>query len=174
MTGTSWHAGCPVGLDELRLITLSYWGFDGSAHTGQLVVNVDSVRAVVTAMRALFDARFPIDRMRLVDAYGGDDEASMAADNTSAFNCRLVPGTTTWSQHAYGRAIDIDPLENPEISDGQVDPPSASPWSNRSLEAPGMIHHGDPAWQAFHAVGWIWGGDWSSPKDYMHFSANGR
>jgi D-alanyl-D-alanine carboxypeptidase len=173
MVGKSWHPGCPVGLDYLRLVTLSYWGFDAAAHTGQLVVNSDSVTPVVRAFRALYQGRFPIRRMRPVDYYGGDDEQSMAADNTSAFNCRLVPGTTTWSQHAYGRAVDLDPLENPEIQNGQIDPPSASLWANRARSDPAMIRHGDTAWQAFTAVGWKWGGDWTSLKDYMHFSANG-
>jgi hypothetical protein len=173
MVGKSWHPGCPVGLDQLRLVNLTYWGFDGAAHTGQLIVNVDSVSPIVDAFRGLFQVRFPIRQMRLVDDYGGDDERSMAADNTSAFNCRLVPGTTTWSQHAYGRAVDIDPLENPEILNGQVDPSTALPWANRSRSDPAMIRAGDAAWQAFRAVGWKWGGDWVSLKDYMHFSANG-
>jgi poly-gamma-glutamate synthesis protein (capsule biosynthesis protein) len=124
-------------------------------------------------MRALFDARFPIRQMRLVDYFGADDEVSMTADNTSAFNCRLVPGTSTWSQHAYGRAVDVDPLENPEINAGNIDSPSAAPWADRNQTRPGMIHHGDAAWRAFVSVGWKWGGDWSSLKDFQHFSANG-
>ena len=173
MVGRSWHSGCPVGLDDLRLVDLTYWGFDGAAHTGQLVVNLDAVTAIVGAFRALFQVRFPIRQMRLVDDFGGDDESSMTADNTSAFNCRLVPGTTTWSQHAFGRAVDIDPLESPEIRNGQVDPPAASAWADRSLSDPGMVREGDAAWQAFNAVGWKWGGDWATVKDYMHFSSNG-
>jgi poly-gamma-glutamate synthesis protein (capsule biosynthesis protein) len=128
---------------------------------------------VVAAFRALYQSRFPIRQMRLVDYYGGDDEKSMAADNTSAFNCRLVPGTNTWSQHAYGRAVDLDPLENPEIANGTIDPPSASYWADRARSHPAIIRHGEVAWQSFSAVGWKWGGDWTSLKDYMHFSANG-
>lgn len=155
------------------MVTLGYWGFDAIAHTGRLVVNADSVAAVVGAFRALYQARFPIRQMGPVDDFGGDDEASMAADNTSAFNCRLVPGTATWSQHAYGRAVDVDPLENPEIQHGQVDPPSAAPWADRTRSVPAMIHHGDAAWLAFAGVGWRWGGDWTTPEDFMHFSANG-
>jgi hypothetical protein len=173
MTGRSWHRGCPVGLDGLRLIQLRYWGFDGTAHWGQLVVNADSVTVLVRAVRSLFEHRYPIRQMRLVDVFGADDEKSMAADNTSAFNCRLVPGTAVWSQHAFGRAVDVNPLENPEVVNGQVDPPSSAPWADRSRSVPGMIHHGDPTWNAFVAVGWKWGGDWNSPKDYQHFSANG-
>jgi len=97
----------------------------------------------------------------------------MLADNTSAFNCRLVPGTGIWSQHAYGLAVDINPFQNPEVQGGRVDPLAAAAWADRSRHSPAMIKHGDAAWLAFHAIGWTWGGDWQSPKDYMHFSANG-
>lgn len=97
----------------------------------------------------------------------------MLADNTSAFNCRLVPATTTWSQHAYGLAVDINPFENPELSRGTVAPPTAAAWADRSRPSPAMIRHGGAAWNAFNTIGWTWGGDWTSPKDYMHFSANG-
>lgn len=173
MTGVSWRPGCPVAFVGLRLLRLTYWGFDGHAHQGELVVNADAVAPVRSAFRALFADRFPVRRMSTVEAYGGDDERSMRADNTSAFNCRLVPGTKVWSQHAYGRAVDLNPLENPEVSNGAVDPPAAAPWADRSRSDPGMIRHGDAAWQAFTAVGWTWGGDWSAPSDYMHFSANG-
>jgi hypothetical protein len=158
MTGVSWHRGCPVALDELRLLRLSYWGFDHAVHQGELVV---------------FAARFPIRQMRVVDDFGGDDERSMLAGNTSAFNCRLVPGTDVWAQHAYGLAVDINPLENPEIRDGRADPPAAAAWADRSRSSPAMIRDADAAWRAFRAIGWTRGGDWRSLKDYMHFSANG-
>jgi D-alanyl-D-alanine carboxypeptidase len=174
MTGVSWRPGCPVPLADLRLLRLSYWGFDGQVvHQGELIVNADAVSAMLTAFRLLFDARYPIHRMRPVEVYGGSDERSMLADNTSAFNCRGVPGSTAWSQHAYGRAVDINPFENPEVRGSQIDPPAASAWADRSRTGPAVIHHGDAAWRAFAAVGWTWGGDWSYPLDYMHFSANG-
>ena len=173
MTGNSWHSGCPISLDSLRLVRLSYWGFDATAHTGQLVINADSVGAVVAAFRAIYTARFPIRGMRLVDYYGGDDEKSMVADNTSAFNCRLVPGTSVWSQHALGRAVDVNPLENPEVRGSQIDPLAAAPWADRNRLDPAMIRPYGAAWRAFVAAGWKWGGDWTSLKDYMHFSANG-
>jgi hypothetical protein len=174
MEGVSWRAGCPVSLDELRLVRLVYWGFDDQPHWGEFVVNADSVTAIVGAFRSLFDSRFPIRQMRLVDDFGGDDELSMAADNTSAFNCRMVPGTSNWSEHAYGRAVDINPLENPWVRNGQVDPPEGAPWVDRTRLDPAMIAHGDAVWQAFIAVGWQWGGNWRTLKDYQHFSANGR
>jgi hypothetical protein len=169
----TWQPGCPVSLDDLRLVSVSYWGFDQAPHTGRLVVNHDAAAAIVSALRRLYAARFPIRRMELVDRYGADDERSMRADNTSAFNGRKVPGTDTWSQHAFGRAIDVNPLENPEIADGEVDPPQAAPYVDRSQRVKGMIHPGDVAVRAFAAAGWKWGGYWHSLKDYQHFSANG-
>ena len=173
MTGVSWHPGCPVTLGGLRLLRLSYWGFDHAAHQGELIVSASAALSLTQAFRLLFEARFPIRQMRLVDDFGGDDERSMLADNTSAFNCRLVPGTSVWAQHAYGLAVDINPFENPEIQDGQADPPAAAAWADRSRSSPAMISEGDAAWRAFRAIGWTWGGDWRSLKDYMHFSANG-
>jgi D-alanyl-D-alanine carboxypeptidase-like protein len=173
MTGVSWHPGCPVSLGQLRLLRLSYWGFDHAVHQGELVVNGSAAASVTRAFALLFAAGFPIWQMRVVDDFGGDDERSMVADNTSAFNCRLVPGTSVWAQHAYGLAVDINPLENPEIQHGQVDPPAAAAWADRSRSSPAMIREQDAAWRAFHAIGWTWGGDWRSLKDYMHFSANG-
>jgi hypothetical protein len=176
MKGSSWHPGCPVGLDDLRLLRLSYWGFDGRAHTGRLVVNKAVSADVLTAMRSLYRHRFPIRRMRLVDAYGADDHRSMAADNTSAFNCRFINGQSgVWSQHAFGKAIDLDPIENPYVTgSGFVSPPAGSPYADRSRHAPGMVHGGDPTVRAFSAIGWGWGGLWSWPKDFQHFSANGH
>jgi hypothetical protein len=113
--------------------------------------------------------------MRLVDRYGGNDNRSMRADNTSAFNCRRVAGTTRWSEHAYGRAIDINPVENPYVrSDGSVSPRRGRPYADRSRHARGMIHARDATVRAFHRVGWGWGGYWRSSKDYQHFSASGH
>ena len=173
MTGVSWHPGCPVSMDQLRLLRVSYWGFDHAVHTGELVVNASAATPLSSAFRLLFDARFPIRQMRVVDDFGGDDERSMLADNTSAFNCRQVPWTTVWSQHAYGLAVDINPFENPEVRDGAVDPPAAAAWADRTRSSPAVIAHGDAVWRAFSEIGWSWGGDWSSLKDYQHFSATG-
>jgi len=174
MTGVTWRPGCPVGLGELRLLTLSYWGFDHEVHRGQLIVNRSAARAVTHAFGLLFEAGYRIRQMRPVDAFGGSDERSMRADNTSAFNCRRVRGTTSWSEHAYGLAVDINPFENPAVQGGVVDPPAAAAWADRSRHSPAVIGHGDAVWRAFISVGWQWGGDWTSPKDYQHFSANGR
>jgi len=176
LKGSSWHPGCPVGLGDLRLLRLSYWGFDDRAHTGRLVVNKAVAADVLTAMRSLYRHRFPIRRMRLVDAYGADDHRSMAADNTSAFNCRFINGQPgVWSQHAFGKAIDIDPIENPYVTrSGFVSPPAGSPYADRSRHPRGMVHRDDPTVRAFKEIDWGWGGSWSWPKDYQHFSANGH
>ena len=174
MAGVSWHRGCPVGFNRLRLLTVSHWGFDDEVHRGRLVVHRDHARAIVGVMRKLYRLHFPIRRMRLVDAYGADDHRSMEADNTSAFNCRFVAGTERWSEHAYGRAIDVNPIENPYASgDGYISPPAGAPYADRSRRAPGLIHRRGPVVAAFADAGWEWGGNWSWPKDYQHFSATG-
>jgi hypothetical protein len=171
---TSWHRGCPIRVGELRLLTLSHWGFDRRIHEGELVVTRHEAKSVLRVMRAVFVARFPIRRMRLVEAYGSNDDRSMAADNTSAFNCRLVEHSDSWSEHAYGRAIDINPLENPYILGSEVSPPAGAAFRGRSRWKKGMIHGGDAVVRAFASIGWCWGGYWHSPKDYQHFSATGR
>ncbi len=175
MTGVSWHRGCPVGFADLRLLTVGHWGFDGRSHRGRLVVNRDAAAAMLGTMRRLYRLRFPIRRMRLVDAYDADDRRSMAADNTSAFNCRFVAGSPgVWSEHAYGRAIDVNPIENPYVTaSGHVSPPAGTPYAHRSRHRKGMIHRHGPVVKAFASVGWEWAGNWSWPKDYQHFSATG-
>jgi D-alanyl-D-alanine carboxypeptidase len=175
MTGVSWHRGCPVGLDRLRLLTVDHWGFDGEVHRGRLVVNRDVAAGMLELMRSLYRLHFPIRQMRLVDAYGADDHRSMDADNTSAFNCRTVAGTSHWSEHAYGRAIDVNPIENPYVTDsGYVSPPAGARFADRSLRARGLIHRGGPVVDAFAEAGWKWGGAWVGTKDYQHFSTSGH
>lgn len=172
MEPTSWRAGCPVSLDELRYLQIGYWGFDGVAHLGELVVNVDAVDAVSQVFAALWAQRFPIRSMRLIDDFGGDDFTSIEADNTSAFNCRFVAGTSRWSNHATGRAIDLNPLENPWVEGGATDHPGSVPYLDRR-PATGVVVEGDAVTAAFDAVGWGWGGRWGDPADYQHFSASG-
>ena len=172
--GSSWHRGCPVGLDKLRLVEVSHWGFDGDVHHGRLVVHRREAGEIVRVMKRLFHLRYPIRRMELIDRYGADDHRSMNADNTSAFNCRFVAGTTRWSMHAYGLAIDLNPIENPYVSGSHVSPPAGTPYADRSRHARGMIHAGDQVVAAFaKKAGWEWGGSWSGPRDYQHFSSNG-
>ena len=171
---TSWRPGCPVHRRDLRLLTLSHWGFDGKPKRGLLIVHRDQAKAVVRVFGVLFERRFPVRRMRLVEAYGSDDDRSMAADNTSGFNCRGVEGSSRWAEHAYGRAIDVNPLENPYVRGGHVSPSGGRAYVDRALWKRGMIHDGDVVVRAFAAAGWKWGGHWSSLKDYQHFSASGR
>jgi hypothetical protein len=175
MVGVSWHRGCPVALSDLRLITLTYRGFDGRDHTGRLIANREAAAALVTVFRRLYEARFPIRRMEPVDRYGGDDFRSIEADNASAFNCRTATGSTHWSNHACGRAIDVNPIENPYVSGGRSSHPASAPYLDRSRHRPGTAYEGGVLVEAFRSVGWGWGGSWSgSVKDYQHFSVNGR
>jgi hypothetical protein len=173
--GASWRPGCPVDPAALRLVSVSHWGYDGQATRGELVVHADSADAMVRVFRRLYDLRFPVERMVTVEAFGADDDASMAANNTSAFNCRRVAGSSSWSEHAYGRAVDVNPMQNPYLaSSGAVAPEGARPWLDRRFPNPGMVRAGDEVVAAFAAVGWSWGGDWRGSKDYQHFSATGR
>ena len=173
MKGKSWHKGCPVPIKRLRLLRVSYHGFDSERHVGRLVLNKDAVGAVTSALEAAYDAGFKIHRMHLVDRYDAKDRRSMRADNTSAFNCRYVAGTSSWSQHAYGRAIDINPVENPYVSGDHVSPRKGRPYADRSQHHKGMIHRRGATARAFKKAGWGWGGNWSSAKDYQHFSSTG-
>jgi hypothetical protein len=170
----SWRPGCPILLEDLRLLSVTYWGFDDRAHQGELVVHADHADGIVSVMGKLYDAQFPIERMELVDAFEGDDDASMAANNTSAFNCREVsqrPGVC--SQHAFGTAIDVNPVQNPYIlRNGTVLPPGAI--SDRAAAVPGLIGPDGVAVRAFADIGWAWGGNWTGVLDYQHFSASGR
>ena len=174
MTGVSWRPGCPVALRDLRVITARHVGFDGRVHTGRLIVHRDVAADVARVLRRLYAARFPIRRMVPIDAYGASDFRSIEADNTSAFNCRYVDGTTRWSEHAYGRAVDLNPIENPYVSSGRTSHPASVPYVDRTPCRKGMACPDNSVVRAFAAVGWGWGGDWSGDKDYQHFSASGR
>lgn len=175
MTPTSWREGCPVGFDELRLIRVVHFDDGGELQDGELVVHREHADAMVEVFRQLFEARFPIHEMRLVDDYDGSDQLSMQANNTSAFNCREVAYTPgRWSNHAFGGAIDINPLVNPYVQGDFVDPAQATEYVDRSrTDVVGYITADSVVVQAFASVGWTWGGNWSSAKDYQHFSASG-
>ena len=172
---SSWRPGCPVGPVEMRLLRVDHWGLDGRVHRGELMVHRDQARRILVVLKKLFQARYPIQRLRLVDAYRASDDRSMAANNTSGFNCRPVSGTSRWSEHAFGRAIDLNPLRNPYVTrGGRVSPPAGRPYADRARRAAGMIHGGDAVVRAFAAAGWRWGGYWSGSRDYQHFSPTGR
>jgi hypothetical protein len=171
----TWHAGCPVGPAQLTLLHLSYWGFDDQPHVGTMVVNTGVVPDVLKVFESLYRQRFPIRQMQPEDAYGGSDPESMAADNTSGFNCRnaVAAGPPSWSVHAYGEAIDVNTVENPYILNGQVMPPAGAAYRDRSVVRPGMAIPGGVLVNAFAAVGWQWGGRWTDAPDYQHFSKTG-
>jgi D-alanyl-D-alanine carboxypeptidase-like protein len=175
VTGSSWHEGCPVPLRRLRYVQVSHHGFDGAAHTGELIVNRDAVRPLRRVFARLYAQDFPIRRMRLVDDYDGSDFDSIEADNTSAFNCRPVDGTDRWSEHAYGRAIDVNPIENPYVyADGTTSHPASEPYLDRTIKRPGMARRRGVLVRAFKRAGWGWGGTWSPARDLQHFSVKGR
>lgn len=170
MVGASWHPDprCPP-IDELRLLVLPHWSFAGAVERGQLVVAAVLADEVTAIFERLFAAQFPIERMEPIDVFGGDDDASMAANNTSAFNFRNVAGTAVLSQHAYGVAIDINPRLNPMVIGDAVYPPNATAYLDRGNMRPGMIVKPGVVVDAFAEFGWQWGGDWSPMKDYHHF-----
>jgi hypothetical protein len=171
----SWRPGCPVAPAGLRLLRVSHWGFDGRRRTGSIVVGASVARDVVSVFRRLYARRFPIRRLQPIDVYRGSDAASLAADNTSGFNCRYAvsTGPRRWSAHAYGEAIDVNPVENPYLLGGRVRPPAGRRYLDRSDVQPGMAVADGPLVQAFRAVGWEWGGRWTGSPDYQHFSASG-
>jgi hypothetical protein len=170
----SWRSGCPLGVEELAAVDVTHWGYDGEVHSGRLILAAALAEDMASIMRELFEARFPIERMEPVDVYDGDDDRSMAANNTSAFNCRPLTGGSSWSEHSYGRAIDVNPLVNPYVVGSRVLPPEGSQYADRTQDVPGMIHAGDAVVDAFAARGWEWGGYWDSPTDYQHFSTTGH
>ena len=176
ITGTSFPEDpkdCPVSPEDLRYVHLLYVDFDGAEHEGELLVHKAVADEVLEIFEALYDARYPLRSVRLVDDFGEpfNDDRSMAADNTSAFCCRRVTGSKKFSRHSYGAAIDVNPLENPYIRpDGSFAPPESEPYLDRSDLRPGMITEDDLCYRLFTAHGWSWGGHFKGEKDYQHFS----
>ncbi|WP_234806597.1 M15 family metallopeptidase [Mycolicibacter nonchromogenicus] len=170
--GSTWHRGCPVAPAQLRRVAVTHLGFDDRPHRGELIVHQELVPQVVAVFDRLYRLEFPIERMQSVARYrGGEDELSMEDNNTSAFNCRRIPGSGTWSPHAYGRAIDVNPLLNPWVEHDTFAPRNAGVYLNRRRIEPGLLHAGDAAVRAFTDAGWRWGGAWKSPVDYQHFES---
>jgi hypothetical protein len=170
---STWQPGCPVDIGDLRYVQLSFWGFDQRAHTGELLVHATVADDVVAVFRDLHDARFPIEEMRIVHPDELDAPPTGDGNNTTAFVCRPVRGQDHWSQHAHGLAVDINPFHNPYRKGELVLPELASAYTDRAHVRPGMVIEGDVATSGFDAIGWGWGGRWSSLKDWMHFSADG-
>jgi hypothetical protein len=179
LKGEFWHVGCPVPLSQLRILSVSHWGFDRRVYTGQLVVNQTAARPLAKVFRQLYVLRFPIRHLQLADVYGPKSSRPADEDVSGSFECRrAVPspcgsGTGNWSNHAYGLAVDLNPIENPYVGCGKTRKRASLPYLNRSRHRPGMV---TPAVvRAFASIGWGWGGSWNGPtKDYMHFSASGH
>ena len=181
LSGRYWHAGCPVQMSQLRLLTVTHWGFDGSTHTGQLVVNRDAAAPLARVFAKLYDLRFPIRHLQLDDAYGPKSSQPADGDISDSFECRqAVPSPCSgasasghWSNHAYGLAVDLNPVENPYVGCGATRDRASRPYLDRTRIRPGMV---TPAVvKAFASIGWGWGGSWTgATKDYMHFSYNGH
>jgi hypothetical protein len=160
--------------EDLRMVTVTFVGFDGAPHTGQVVVNADAVDAVVEAFRQLYAARFPIRKMKPIFTQAEFDDFETPDDNSTGFSCRNAvasSGTPSWSEHAYGHAIDIDPIENPYLEGGRIIPSAGAAYTDRANVRPGMAVEGSAVVNAFRSVGWGWG---ASFRDYQHFSTNGR
>lgn len=166
----TWRENCPVPLSDLAEVTLSYWGFDHKPHQGVLIVDKTLANEVVDIFKAAYYHQFPIERMELVEQFQGDDNAAMAVNDTSAFNCRAVTGKPgIFSQHSYGRAIDINTLINPYVKGDKILPPGGKPYVDRLVYAPGKITKDSVIYKEFTKRGWEWGGNLHDLQDYQHF-----
>ncbi len=173
MAGVSWHEGCPVPLDDLRVLRFTHLTHEGGETRGEVIVHAEVAKEVLATLQELRAVGFSLTGARPVREHDGDDDKSMAADNTSAFNCRKVSGSSRFSEHSYGRAIDLNPLRNPWVRGQQVEPPEGRAWLERD-DRPGVITADGPVVGAFSKIGWSWGGLWRSSRDYQHFSESGR
>jgi hypothetical protein len=169
---STWHAGCPVTLDDLRYVTVSFWGFDDRAHTGELLVHRTAADAVAGVFRVMFDTRFPLEDMHVTTPAELDAPDTGDGNPTGGFVCRATRGSSSWSQHAYGLAVDVNPFHNPYWRNGRLLPGLASTYLDRAAPRPGMVAPSGEVAAAFGEMGWRWGGSWSQP-DYMHFSSDG-
>ncbi len=171
---STWDEGCPVDQEELAYVTVSFIGFDEEPHTGELIVHADHAEEIALIFGGLFEQRFPIEEMRIVEP--GDLVPPHLGDtnNTSSFVCRPVTGGSRFSEHAYGLAIDINPFHNPYVKGFTIIPALAGSFGDRDWQRQGMIAADNPVVEAFRRIGWKWGGTWNSLKDYQHFSHNGR
>lgn len=171
--GESWSEGCPVPLADLRHLTVVFRGFDGLAHTGEVVVHASVADTVVEVFRVMFAEHFPLEEVRLITT--ADHHAPPTGDGnvTAGYNCRRARGQGRWSAHAYGLSLDINPFQNPFVRRGTVVPELGAAYVDRAVVRPGMLTRDSPPVRAFAAAGWVWGGDWVHSKDYMHFSPDG-
>ena len=174
--GNSWHKGCPVELQDLRYLRLGYLNFEGKTKIGEMIVHKEVANEVVEIFHKLYTISYPIRKMKLVSDYKGNDWKSIEADNTSAFNCRNATGSKKWSKHSYGKAIDLNSIENPYISrSGHIAHKASLKYRKRvhkqgTVTDKAILLKNDKATHIFKKYGWKWGGDWYGVKDYQHFS----
>jgi len=174
--GNSWRKGCPVSLKNLRYLRVTHNDFTGSEVMGEIIVHKDVSHEVTEIFEDLYEIGYPIKKMKLVSDYKGNDWQSIEADNTSAFNCRSATGSKKWSKHSYGKAIDINPIENPYIArSGRISHKASLKYrkrvhKNSSYADKAVLLKNDKATKIFKKHGWKWGGDWPGVKDYQHFS----
>ena len=172
---STWYKGCPVNPSQLAYIRMTYWGFDNKTHMGEMLINASVAKDIVGVFHKLYDARYPIEEMRVWSTAEMNAPPTGDYNITDSYTCRPVATKKTgWSMHAYGLAIDLNPFQNPYKNGSLVVPELSGAYLDRTKRLPGMVHHGDLVWKAFHDIGWGWGGDWSSLKDYTHFSSNGH
>jgi hypothetical protein len=174
LSRSSWVPECPVTLEELSYLTVSHFGFDQEFHTGEMIVNASVAEDVVEIFRRLHEARFPLEQMRVITKEEIDAHPTGDWNDTTSFVCRPAVGSESWSQHAYGLAIDINPFHNPYVKGDLVLPELASAYVDRENVRVGMIEPGDVVTESFAEIGWGWGGNWETLKDWMHFSQSGR
>ena len=171
---SSWDANCPVHIDDLAYVTMPYWGFDQRVHTGEMIVHDDHVAEVAAAFEKIFAAQFPIEEMRVISREERDSPTTGDHNVTSAFTCRLVVGAATvWSEHAYGKAVDINPFHNPFYKGEELFPELSEAYLDREWVRTGMIDEASVVYGAFADIGWGWGGHWTGREDWMHFSVTG-
>jgi len=174
--GNSWRKGCPVPLENLRYLRITHLNFKGKDVMGEIIVHKDISHEVTEIFETLYEVAYPVYKMKLVSDYKGNDWQSIESGNTSAFNCRNATGSKKWSKHSYGKAIDINPIENPYIArSGRISHKASLKYRKRvhkkdTYADKAVLVKGDKAIQLFKKYGWIWGGDWSGVKDYQHFS----
>ena len=176
MLGVSYPEGCSIAREDLRYLRLSYYDFNGEVQVGEMVCSRKIADDLIEIFRGLYEVQYPIERMRLIDEYGGDDDASCADNNTSCFNYRTVAGSTNLTKHALGVAVDVNPFYNPYVTYPQgverITPPGSEAYADRSADFPHKIGPGDPVYELFVSHGFTWGGNWKSVKDYQHFQKN--
>jgi len=180
MSGVTMHDKCPVGFDKLSVVDIKYNDMSGDISNGQIIVTTEQVEKITAIFQELFAVGFQIQEISPINKYGGDDKKSMRANNTSAFNCRATTGGSSFSQHSYGEALDINPMLNPYVKGSTVDPEEGKPYATKTAAErdelaktqPGIVTSDIAA--IFIKHGWQWGGNWRSLKDWQHFSVNGK